>query len=453
MADARSSFSFDSQRFRPYPEYKDSGADWLGKMPAHWEMAALRYRYEQSLGKMLDTKQITGDYLIPYLRNVDVQWDGINMQDLPEMDIRPHEIERYTVRPGDLLVCEGGEAGRCAIWRGEPDTCGYQKALHRLRPLDGGRERPRFLYYTLAVAVAHRAFADGRGSTIAHLTGDMLRAHRFPFPSKTEQHAIVDFLDRETARIDLLIAKQKELIELLREKRTALVSNALTQGLVPDVEMKDSSVEWLGEIPAHWKVEKLGYVTNCLDSRRVPLNAEQRALMQGKYPYWGANSIIDYIDDWLFDDDLVLLGEDGAPFLEKAKPVAFHVSGRVWVNNHAHVLRPATTVSAAFLTCVLNCVDYSWYIAGATRDKLNQSDMRSISIQLPPLLEQHAISSYLKKETDQLDALASKADEVIVTLEEYRTALISATVTGMIDVRNVHRDRVSEDAATVWSRE
>ena len=207
---------------------KDSGVEWLGEIPAHWDVAALRYRYDQSLGKMLDTKRITGDHLVPYLRNVDVQWDQINLSDLPSMDIGPHEIERFTVRPGDLLVCEGGEAGRCAIWQGDLDPCGYQKALHRLRPLTRGRERPRFLYYTLAAAVARGAFADGQGSTIAHLTGDMLRAHRFPFPPTAEQSAVADLLDHETARIDAMIAKVNEAIDRLNEFRTALISAAVT---------------------------------------------------------------------------------------------------------------------------------------------------------------------------------------------------------------------------------
>ncbi len=207
---------------------KDSGIEWLGEIPAHWEVAALQYRYEQLLGKMLDTKRITGDHLVPYLRNVDVQWDHINLSDLPSMDIRPHELDRFTVRPGDLLICEGGEAGRCAIWDGDLDPCGYQKALHRLRPLDSLRDVPRFLYYTLSAAVTRRAFAGGQGSTIGHLTGDMLRAQQFPFPPTTEQYAIAAHLDRETAMVDALIAKVGQAIALLNEYRTALISAAVT---------------------------------------------------------------------------------------------------------------------------------------------------------------------------------------------------------------------------------
>ena len=212
----------------PDAAMQDSGVEWLGDIPAHWKVAALQYRYEQTLGKMLDTKRITGDHLVPYLRNVDVQWDNINLSDLPSMDIRPHELERFTVRRGDLLVCEGGEAGRCAIWQGELDPCGYQKALHRLRPLDRVRDAPRFLYYTLSAAVTRGAFASRQGTTIGHLTGDMLRVHRFPFPPTSEQHAIAHHLDHATASIDALVARTNDAIALLQEYRTALISAAVT---------------------------------------------------------------------------------------------------------------------------------------------------------------------------------------------------------------------------------
>ena len=271
---------------------------------------------------------------------------------------------------------------------------------------------------------------------------------RVPRPPIKDQRCIAGFLDHETAKIDALVAKQRELIRLLQEKRTALISHAVTKGLDPDVTRKESGVEWLGEIPAHWEVKRLGYITKCLDGQRIPLNAEQRGRMQGEYPYWGANSIVDYVDSWLFDEELVLLGEDGAPFFDADRPVAFHVSGRIWVNNHAHVLRPAAIVCAAFLTSALNCVDYSWYIAGATRDKLTQSDMGSIPIQLPPAQEQHAISTYLEAETRKLDRLVSKAHQAIGALDEYRSALISAAVTGKIDVRRAREPNATPPTAT-----
>ena len=157
--------------------------------------------------------------------------------------------------------------------------------------------------------------------------------------------------------------------------------------------------------------------------------------MQGVYPYWGANSIVDYIDRWLFDEELVLIGEDGAPFFDPKREVAFTVSGKVWVNNHAHVLRPRPQIQAPFLSNVLNCVDYAAFIDGTTRDKLTQGDMNVIPVQVPPLVEQRAITSYLDNETAKLEALIDKVREAIQRLNELRASLISAAVTGRIDVR------------------
>ena len=218
----------DVRTGQPYPVYKDSRVEWLGEVPEHWEVAALRYRYEQCLGKMLDTQRITGEFLMPYLRNVDVQWDDINVRDLPTMDIHPDEVERYSVRPGDLLVCEGGEVGRCAVWQGEADRCGFQKALHRLRPRNANFDIPRFLYYVLRVAVGREAFADGHESTITHLTGEKLRAHRFAFPPLAEQQAIQVFLDTTCRQIEAASDAQRSTIQLLREYRTRLVADAVT---------------------------------------------------------------------------------------------------------------------------------------------------------------------------------------------------------------------------------
>src|SRR3990170_4765100 len=119
-------------------------------------------------------------------------------------------------------------------------------------------------------------------------------------------------------------------------------------------EYKDSGIEWLGEVPEGWVVKRLKWVVQCLDSKRIPLNSEERGLMQGEYPYYGANGVLDYVDKYLFDSEIVLLGEDGAPFNDPLKDVAFYVNHRCWVNNHAHVLRPLSSTNAKYLTYILN---------------------------------------------------------------------------------------------------
>lgn len=202
-----------------------TGVEWLGPIPPTWDVIALRMRYAVDLGKMLDAKHITGEHLRPYLRNVDVQWGRVNTVDLPQMDIESHEAARYTLEPGDLLVCEGGEVGRAAFWEGELEGCAYQKALHRVRVLDPGRDNPRFLYYLLFAAAKIGVFlADGSENTIAHLTREKLRAHRFPFPPREEQDSIVRRLDEEGAAIDRVMDRHLAEIRLMREYSTRIIA-------------------------------------------------------------------------------------------------------------------------------------------------------------------------------------------------------------------------------------
>ncbi|BAY94825.1 MULTISPECIES: restriction endonuclease subunit S [unclassified Tolypothrix] len=212
----------------PSVPMKDSGIEWLGKIPKHWSLLLLRLRYLIELGKMLDQRRISGDYLVQYLRNVDVQWDFINQNDLPEMDINPNEYERYLVKNGDLLVCEGGESGRSAIVQGVDGILGFQKAIHRLRVI-GTEEIPRFLFYIFYYLVKLGVFvAEGNPNTITHLTVEKLKLYRLPKPPKKEQQAIVTYLDHKTAEIKQQKAKILEAIELLKEYRTALITNAVT---------------------------------------------------------------------------------------------------------------------------------------------------------------------------------------------------------------------------------
>ena len=212
----------------PNVPMKDSGVEWLGEIPAHWDIAPVYARYEVALGKMLDTKRVTGESSGRYLRNVDVQWDAVNVEDLPKMDFPSSERNRYLLRPEDLLVCEGGEVGRTAIWDGELDECFYQKAIHRVRPWSDS-EIPRFFYFLMYALAKRGVFtAGGNPNTIDHLTAVQLRHYRVPFPGTSEQHSITAFLDRETAEIDALIAKVHQAIGYLKEFRTALISGAVT---------------------------------------------------------------------------------------------------------------------------------------------------------------------------------------------------------------------------------
>lgn len=211
-------------------------------------------------------------------------------------------------------------------------------------------------------------------------------------------------------------------------------------------EYKDSGVKELGSIPIDWNVSRIKYLTKCLDGQRIPLNGVERGDKKGNIPYWGANKIVDFIDDWLFDEELILLGEDGAPFFDKLKDVAFAVNGKIWPNNHVHVLRPfKKLVNTKFLTYALNCTDYSLYISGSTRDKLNQSDMDNILIRLPSLNEQTQIANFLDHETAKIDSLIAKQEKLIELLKEKRQAVISHAVT-----KGLNPDVTMKDSGVEW---
>ncbi|MEV8419634.1 restriction endonuclease subunit S [Streptomyces niveus] len=218
---------FDGIRGSEERNRRASGLAWLGSLPIEWTIMPVGFQFEVLLGKMLNQESGRGSDLAPYLRNTNVQWDRITTDDLLLMNFPPEEHQRYAVRSGDLLVCEGGEPGRAAVWDGRVSEIYYQKALHRVRPR--GYSSPRWLFYCLRAATTQNVFAvEGNATTISHLTGEQLRAHRFPFPRRSVQDRLVAQLDREALRQADLNAALHRQLTLLAERRQALITAAVT---------------------------------------------------------------------------------------------------------------------------------------------------------------------------------------------------------------------------------
>ena len=225
----------------PDAPMKDSGEEWLGEVPEHWDIAAVGHRYSVQLGKMLDANQQTGNHSKPYLRVADVQWGEINTEDLPEMDFPPEAEARYRLKAGDLLVNEGGSyVGRSAIWSAPLGECYYQKALHRLRAYDATKDSPHFMYFLMEHATRLGVFiAGGNQTTIDHLTAEQLRRYRFAFPPMQEQKHIASYLRLKTDSLQQLTTQAESMVGVLIERRSALVSAAVTgqidvRGLAPE---------------------------------------------------------------------------------------------------------------------------------------------------------------------------------------------------------------------------
>jgi type I restriction enzyme, S subunit len=230
------------------------GVKWMGEVSPDWQVRSVKHDFSIQLGKMLQNRSAEADdQPVPYLKALHVLWGRVETNDLPEMWASPKEIQQYGVELGDLLVCEGGEVGRAGVVHALPVHCIMQNSLHRIR--GKGASDVRFLQYILH-AVGTSGWFDVLCSraTIAHFTGEKFSNLRIPTPDIYRQRAIAAFLDRETSRIDALIEKKRRQVELLQEKRAALISHVVTRGLNPKMKMKDSGIGWIGEIPRHWDV-------------------------------------------------------------------------------------------------------------------------------------------------------------------------------------------------------
>lgn len=206
---------------------KVSGLAWVDAIPAGWDTPPIGANFEVQLGKMLSAEASAGSDQRPYLRNVNVQWDQINIDDLATMHFDEEDRRRFALRPGDLLVCEGGEVGRAAIWHGELEECYFQKALHCIRPRKDANVR--YLLYCLRAAATQAVFAvEGNLSTIVHLTREQLKVHRFPWPPDTEQIRIVDRLDSLASTTRSAVEGLHRQVDLLVEHRQALITAAVT---------------------------------------------------------------------------------------------------------------------------------------------------------------------------------------------------------------------------------
>jgi type I restriction enzyme S subunit len=438
--------------FPRYEAYKDSGVEWLGEIPGHWEMSPLYSRYAQVLGKMVDQNKVTGMHPIPYIRNVDVQWDSVNADNLPIIDIQPSEHCRFTVNRGDLLICEGGEIGRTAIWKGGDGEVAFQKAIHRLRPFDES-ENVRFFFHTMQFATAMQVFlANSNPNTIPHLTGEQLRGYRLPKPPKVEQDAIASFLDVETSKIDALVAEQRRLIELLKEKRQAVISHAVTKGLDPNVKMKPSGIEWLGDVPEHWQMKRLKRISPFISVGIVVNPSSYISESPDDLPFIYRGDIREGVIDWpnsrrisasasalqektrLQTDDLLVV-RVGAPGVTAVVPQACEGG-----NCASVMLVRKGSFSSQWLCYVMNTPVVRFQVEvveyGAAQKQFNIAHAVDFRVPVPGRAEQDRIAAHLNERIGEFKHLQIEAERAITLLQERRTALISAAVTGKIDVRS-----------------
>ncbi|MDC9592738.1 restriction endonuclease subunit S [Xenorhabdus sp. IM139775] len=417
-------------KYKAYPEYKDSGVESVGVIPQQWSVLKLKYIFEIK-------KRIAGKIGYDVLS---VTQKGIKIKDIDsgEGQLSMDYSKYQRVYTGEFAM------NHMDLLTGYVDISAYNGVTSPDYRVFSVRDKhsfySRYYLYLLQDGYKQRRFFHlGQGS--AHLGRWRLPTEAFneiqyPCPSFEEQTQIAAFLDHETAKIDNLIDKQKQLIELLKEKRQAVISHAVTKGLNPDVPMKDSGVEWLGEVPEHWVVSAIKYILRNQDSRRIPLSSEERGKRGGDYRYYGASGVIDYVDDYIFDEPTILVGEDGANLVTRNTPLAFSAKGKYWVNNHAHILKSEDEL-VDFWSEAIEHIDISPIVSGSAQPKLTAEALNNLKIAYSyQINERSDIEEYIITQRKKYDHLICAANEQVILLQERRTALISAAVTGKIDVRN-----------------
>ena len=276
--------------------------------------------------------------------------------------------------------------------------------------------------------------ANVSGIKVFSITQKLLRDTSIIFPPLTEQRHIADYLDAKCAEIDRSMELVRQGIDKLKEYKKSVITEAVTKGLDPDVPMKDSGVPWIREMPEGWKVSSVRWEFDNLDGRRKPISSENRVNTHGLYGYYGASGVIDKIDEYIFDEPLLLIGEDGANLALRNLPLIYVATGKYWVNNHAHILKPKTTNNLFYMAHQLECVDLFHYLTGSTQPKLTQANLSKIPVVCPPLAEQHRIAAYLDAKCAEIDTLITQKQALLDKLAEYKKSLIFECVTGKREV-------------------
>ena len=452
-------------KYQQYAEYKDSGVEWLGEVPSDWDVVKIKHLSSVKRGaspRPIDDPKFFDDYGdYAWVRIADVSASDMYLLNTTQTMSALGSSLSVKLEPNELFLSIAGTVGKPCINK-------IKACIH-----DGFVYFPdlkipnKYLFYIFAGEQAYKGL--GKMGTQLNLNTDTVGDIKVALPkSKIDVQGIIDFLDHETAKIDSLIEKQQQLIQLLKEKRQAVISHAVTKGLNPNVPMKDSGVEWLGEVPEHWQFPRLKQLIQYGSSISYGIVQPGDALDEG-VPFIQTTNISKgsfELEDFQktsvsiesnyprsrLEGGEVILGiraSIGAAFVV---PMSFK-----GVNLSRGIARiiPNNLLRSDFLVWYFksNTVDQYWGLSkqGSTFSEVSIETVRELNVVIPPLDEQETITKYLTDESNKFEKLINFAEKQKLLLLERRTALISAAVTGKIDVRNWQNPNNNNEAKTEFS--
>ncbi len=356
-----------------------------------------------------------GDYVadgVPLLQIKDLL---LNLSDLESVHRISKELDeqyrRSKLKTNDILISLVGTIGRIAIVPKQLDNANIHRNLGRIRA-----KNYEFLYHYLQSDIAKNRFGiSSSGSSQSALNLTVLRALKVPVPPLPEQQKIAKIL----STWDKAISTTERLIENSTQQKKALMQQLLTG----KKRLLDESRK---RFESEWEVAPLKDCVTFLNGMRKPIKQEDRADIQGQYPYFGATGIIDYVNDYIFDDELILLGEDGENILSRVVPHVFMVSGKIWVNNHAHVMKANKDKNSEFLCIYLESLDYKKFNSGSAQPKINKAVCEKIPVHFPSLDEQNKIATVLTNADKEIELL----EQQLADLQQEKKALMQVLLTG-----------------------
>lgn len=430
-------------KYQQYDEYKDSGIEWLGEIPKDWMATELKRNCKVTDGSHHSPAiEVEG---LPFVSVTDVGVNKINFIDSKKISDQSFErLVKEGCKPsvGDVLLTKDGTIGRaCLVTEQMPDFV-ILSSLGLLTP--SKKLVNKYLYYYLISGInIDQMNSVIHGSALRRMTISKINDLVIAFPQVEEdQTQIANFLDHETAQIDTLIEKQQTLIQLLKEKRQAVISHAVTKGLNPDAPMKESGVEWLGEVPEHWEVTKAKYISDIFIPQR---NKPELNAIEGCPWVTMEDMKSQYIDEVHRYVKSEAMKESGSKVLKAGAVIASCVGNfgvtsinrvDVIINQQLQAFQPKC-IKPEYLQAIVELSKSYFELIGtaATLIYVNREGFENLPVIVPTTQEQEAISEFINLKSKQFDLLVSKAEQAIEIMQERRTALISAAVTGKIDVR------------------
>jgi type I restriction enzyme S subunit len=433
---------------KAYPKYIDSEIDWVGELPGHWSLKKSNYLFEIK-------KRIAGKLGFKILS---ITQNGIKIKDVDtkEGQISSDYSKYQLVEEGDFAM------NHMDLLTGYVDISKYYGVTspdYRVFSLVSSSDNSKYYLYILQVCYFRRIFyAFGRGASKFgrwRLPATEFKSFYFPNPPLEEQTAIANFLDQKTEQIDRSIEKHRELIELLKEHRAAIINEAVTKGVNPDAPMKDSGIEWIGEIPEHWEVKKLKNLALVQpsnidkkskdDEKEVLLcnyvDVYKNEFITDDISFMKATAADSQIEKFTLSKGDVLLTKDSEDPNDIAIPaLVLHDFPNVVCGYHLTMVRPLNEIDGEFLFRVFQADSVNTHFRvsarGITRYGLSVSAFTNLPVVYPDLIEQKQIIEYIKTETTRIDKEIEATKKEIELLEEYRQSLIAEAVTGKVDVRD-----------------